>query len=114
ILHGELDKRVQQRTAELVNANKALQAEITERERAEQRIATHHAVTQALAESATLGDTAKKILQIICQTLKWDVGELWTLDRTTRRLRCVEIWHPPSTEFNEFGGRRVPDLNAAQ
>jgi PAS domain S-box-containing protein len=76
--------------------------DVTERKQAEQRLAAHHAITQALAESSTLAEAAGKILQIVCQKLQWDLGELWTLDRTSNRLRCVEIWHPPSTEFKEF------------
>jgi PAS domain S-box-containing protein len=76
--------------------------DVTQRKYAEHRLTAHHAMTQALAESAMLTEAAKKILQIACQEFEWAFGELWTVDATTRRLRCVEIWHPPSTEFNEF------------
>jgi PAS domain S-box-containing protein len=76
--------------------------DVTARKEAEQRLSAHHAVTQVLTEAATLADAAGKILPIICRNLQWDVGELWTVDPARRRLRCVEIWHPPSTEFNEF------------
>jgi len=76
--------------------------DVTARRKAEQRLATHHTVTRTLAEPGNLPETAKKILEIICRDLQWDLGELWTVDRTSGRLRCVEIWHPPSTEFNEF------------
>ena len=76
--------------------------DVTQRKQAEQRLSAHHAMTQVLAESATLTEAAKRILQIACQEFEWDVGEFWTVDTATRRLRCVEIWHPPSTEFNEF------------
>ena len=77
-------------------------SDITERKRAEKRLATHHAVTQTLVESSTLAEAAKRILMIVCRDLQWDVGELWTVDQTTNRLRCVEVCHPPSTEFKEF------------
>ncbi|MBI3851826.1 MAG: PAS domain S-box protein [Verrucomicrobia bacterium] len=77
-------------------------ADITERKRAEQRLATHHAVTRILAESPTLAEAANKILHTICQNLQWDLGGLWAVDRPAKVLRCVELWHPPSTEFEEF------------
>ncbi len=79
--------------------------DITERKRAAQRLATHHAASQALADSATLAEASKKILQVVCQYLQWDVGLLWTVDGTARALRCVEVWHQPSEEFKEFATR---------
>src|SRR5207247_10716273 len=79
--------------------------DITERKRAAQRLATHHAATQALAESATLAEASKKILQVVCQYLQWDVGLLWTVDETANALRCVEVWHQPSEQCKEFATR---------
>jgi signal transduction histidine kinase/DNA-binding response OmpR family regulator len=73
---------------------------ITERRRAEQRLGTQYAVTRVLAESTSMAETSKQILQIICESCDWDVGSLWTVDRSL--LRCIEVWHPPSTEFKEF------------
>ena len=79
-----------------------IMSDISERIHAGYRLATHHAVTRVLAEANTLPAASKQILQIVGRNLQWDVGALWMADRTTRRLRCVEIWHPPSTEFNDF------------
>ena len=76
--------------------------DVTQRKQAEQRLTAHHAMTQALAESTMHTEAAKRILEIACQEFEWDLGELWTVDTAAKRLRCVEIWHPPSTEFNEF------------
>jgi signal transduction histidine kinase/CheY-like chemotaxis protein len=75
---------------------------ITERRRAEQRLATQYAVTSVLAESTSMAETSKQILQIICESCDWDVGSLWTVDGTDSLLRCIEVWQPPSTEFKEF------------
>lgn len=76
--------------------------DISERKQAEARVATQHATTQALAESASLPEAARIILQSICQNLTWDAGELRTIDPIRKRLQCVEIWHRPSIEFQEF------------
>jgi two-component system cell cycle sensor histidine kinase/response regulator CckA len=76
--------------------------DITDRKGAEQRTEVQHLVTAVLAEIASFPETTKKILEIICRRLEWDMGDFWTLDRAAKVLRCVELWHPPSTEFLEF------------
>lgn len=75
---------------------------ITDRRRAQQRLATQYAVTRVLTESTSMAETSKQILQIICESCGWGVGSLWTVDRTDSLLRCIEVWHRPSTEFKEF------------
>jgi len=97
-----MEDAVEARTkAEL--ANEDLNRQIRVRKQAEQRLATHHAVTQALAESTTVRQAAAKILEAACVKLGWDVGGLWAFDRAKNQLRLVEIWHPPFAEFVEFG-----------
>lgn len=76
--------------------------DITERKQAEQRQAAQHAVSRVLAEASTLEDAAPQILQAVCESLGWDVGELWTVDREATVLRCVDVWHRPSTEAIEL------------
>jgi PAS domain S-box-containing protein len=76
--------------------------DITVRKRVERHLTAQHAVTQALADSATLMDAAAKILQATCESLGWDLGGLWIVDRETNVLRCLDIWHLPSVEFTEF------------
>ena len=76
--------------------------DITVRKRVEKHLTAQHAVTQALADSATLKEAAAKILQATCESLGWDLGGLWIADRETNVLRCLDIWHLPSAEFTEF------------
>ena len=54
-----------------------------------------------LAIATTLADAAPRILQAICQSLRWDLGALWTVDRRTDSLHCVEMW-PEAPAFPEF------------
>src|SRR6185312_3019849 len=54
VLHGELDKRVQRRTAELVTANKALNAEIAERKRAEEGLRRSEGRSREMLENLEL------------------------------------------------------------
>jgi PAS domain S-box-containing protein len=76
--------------------------DISDRQRAELGQAVQHATTRVLAEAPTLADAAPRILQAICQSLRWDLGALWTVDRRTDALLCVEIWPASPAEFPEF------------
>jgi GAF domain-containing protein len=69
-----------------------------ERRQSERRLAAEHAVSQILAVSSSLGDAASAILRAICESLDWDVGILWAVDRSADVLRCVEVWHSPGAE----------------
>jgi serine phosphatase RsbU (regulator of sigma subunit) len=79
-----------------------LLAQLIESKKAERRLAAEHAVSQILAISSTLSDAAMQLLHAICESLGWDVGELWTVDRAVNVLRCVEIWHTPSLDTSAF------------
>jgi sigma-B regulation protein RsbU (phosphoserine phosphatase) len=76
--------------------------DITERKRREQHLSAEHAATRVLAESATLSEATPKILQAICESLGWDLGELWSVDASANVLRCVESWHRQSVDVSEF------------
>jgi PAS domain S-box-containing protein len=79
-----------------------LSAAISERNIAERRRATIYAVTQVLADSADLSEAAPYILRTICESLGWDVGALWRVDRPAGVLRCVDVWHVPDRPMPEF------------
>src|SRR6516162_7831858 len=87
---------------EINKTNEALQAEITERKRAEERLRVQHTVAQVLAEAATIEEVTPRILRAMGECLGWDVGALWRVDREAEALRCVELWHKGSIEIPEF------------
>ena len=72
---------------------------------AEQTLAAHHEVTRILAEADTLGEAGAKILQAIARTGGWEAGEIWTVDRQSDVLRCLEIWHAAGQPLGEFATR---------
>jgi PAS domain S-box-containing protein len=76
--------------------------DVTERKQAEQRLIAQHTITQMLATAATLEDVTPKILQTVCESLSWDVGVLWRVDREAGVLRSVEVWHDESVEVPQF------------
>ena len=98
----QLERRVAERTRQLTAANKALWKEVQERKRAEQRLSTEHAVTQALAESGTLAQATPHVLQAIGEGMDWAWGAFWIVDREADLLRCQGIWHGPDVLSREF------------
>ncbi|BBA32572.1 hypothetical protein sS8_0607 [Methylocaldum marinum] len=74
------------------------------RNRAERRLTTQYEVARILAESATVAEASPKILQIICETLNWDVdiGELWIVDDAAKVMRCVGLWRRDGSDTEEF------------
>lgn len=76
--------------------------DVTKRRRTERRLAAERDVTRILAESESLAQATPGILQAVCESLGWVLGELWQVDRYAHVLRCVEIWHAPSIEVADF------------
>ena len=76
--------------------------DITERKRAERRLAAHHAVTRVLAEASSVQGAAGNILEAVCENLRWEMGAFWWLDREAGVLRCQEIRQQSAHEAAEF------------
>ena len=73
-----------------------------EREHKERRLATHHSITNVLAESSNLTHAAPLILEAICDNLGWDLGAIWIVDPAQSVLRCLMIWHAPHLDLKAF------------
>lgn len=74
--------------------------DVTERRRAERRLAAQYEVTRALAETQSIAAAAPQILRAVCEGLGWEVGALWKVEREAGEgsegegvMRCVETWH---------------------
>ncbi len=76
--------------------------DITDRKRSERRLALQYAVTKILAESTDFFESAKKILQMVCESLEWELGALWKVDTEAQVLRCVDVWYVPSIKVKQF------------
>ncbi|MBI3663372.1 MAG: PAS domain S-box protein [Acidobacteria bacterium] len=83
----------------------ALYHDITERKRAEQRLAVQHASTRILSESASLEEAGEPILRAMCETLDWGIGEIWLVDSGAEVVRNVCTWQSPRLRSMEFAER---------
>jgi diguanylate cyclase (GGDEF)-like protein/PAS domain S-box-containing protein len=70
--------------------------------RAELDLVVHYAVTRVLADSSTLAQAARGILEAICQTLDFDVGQIWAVDHRREVLHLLESWHVPEPGLETF------------
>jgi signal transduction histidine kinase/DNA-binding response OmpR family regulator len=77
-------------------------SDITDRRKAERRLAAQYAVTRVLSESASLPDAAPELLQAICESADWQMGAIWTIDRRADVLQCVDVWCAPGCKDSEF------------
>ncbi|MBH0190878.1 MAG: PAS domain S-box protein [Nitrospira sp.] len=76
--------------------------DITDRRRAERRLASQYAVTRVLADAATLDDAVPKIIQAIGESLEWELGVFWRVDRQAGVLRCVSVWNAETLAVEDF------------
>ncbi len=75
---------------------------ILERKQVERRLALQYAVARVLAETATLGEATQRILQTICESLGWEVGAIWNVDRKANVLSCFDVWQAHMFNATEF------------
>ena len=78
--------------------------DLTEERRAEHHLRAQYAVVEALAHSSTVEDAAPRVLRAVAESVGWQLGVLWIVDKTANALRCVDLWHAegvPAQRFEE-------------
>lgn len=80
-------------------------SDISERRRIDRLRDAQHAVTRALADSATIEEGAGRVLAALGEGLGWEAGGLWLADGPQRVLCCVRMW--------AASGAAVPDFAEA-
>src|SRR5262245_30460372 len=76
--------------------------DITDRRRAERRLASQYAVTRVLAEATTLEEVVPKIIRAIGESLEWDLGVFWRVEKVNGMLRCLDQWKAASMQTDPF------------
>lgn len=70
--------------------------------RSQQRLSAQYALTRTLSEATTLEESAPHILQAICESFRWDVGELRRLDPATETLVYMAGWQHPELDATQL------------
>jgi len=76
--------------------------DITERRRLERRLEAQFQVSRILASSDSMSTAAPALLQAIGESVGWELGQLWTVDRPANVLRCLAAWRLPSATDGGF------------
>ncbi|HEX5705216.1 MAG TPA: PAS domain S-box protein [Pyrinomonadaceae bacterium] len=76
--------------------------DITDRKRLEYRLMMQYQTARILAESPSLDAAGPKLLQAICESLGWDLGQIWIVDPEAAVLRWLASWHNPAVAVAEF------------
>ncbi len=82
--------------------------DITQLKRAEQRRGIQYKIACVLAESSTLREATSNVLQVLCHTLGWELGEFWSVDAQANLLRLGEVWVTPLTPPTDFEAMSRP------
>ena len=80
----------------------AIARDITAFKRTERRLRVQHAISSVLADAAHFLDAAPQLLQIIGETLGWEVGTLWCVDPDAGVLRWTCGWQAPDAPVAAF------------
>lgn len=83
--------------------------DITDRWRAERRLAVQHATSQVLAGMDFVDITPASLLSVVCEQLGWDAAGWWEPDAAERALHCTDFWirRPELDEFAATSRDRV-------
>ncbi|MDB6064734.1 MAG: hypothetical protein JWR26_942 [Pedosphaera sp.] len=79
-----------------------LAAVIRQRNQTLRRLTMQYDVGRALAESVTPAEANRRIIQIVCTSLEWDLGTNWMVDMRDQVLRVTDSWSRPSMDVAEF------------
>jgi len=73
----------------------------TDRKRLETRLMVQYQAARILAEAESLEAAAPRLLRAICESLDWNVGQMWVVDRDADLLRWIASYSD-TDEPSEF------------
>lgn len=76
--------------------------DITNRKRLERRLIVQSVAARILAETDSLAAAAPALLQDVCESLGWDLGQFWLVDREANALRWLASWRVAALKAEEF------------
>ena len=66
--------------------------DVSDRVRADRRVAAEHAATRVLVEASTIEEALPQLTQQVCAALGWEIGAAWLVHNSDLQLRAV--WSP--------------------
>ncbi|MBE9092853.1 adenylate/guanylate cyclase domain-containing protein [Tychonema sp. LEGE 07203] len=97
-----LQSKLQQQARELHDRNSRLQAEIAERQQAEESIRFLLETTRAIGEAVDFHSALEVILRQVGETIGWDVGEAWIPNAEKTVLKSARGWYASNPCMEPF------------
>ena len=91
--YDSLEVRVEERTSELKTANENLQAEITERQKAEEEVRFIQKIMRAISDSPNFHSALSVALQMVCEVTDLSYAEAWIPSHDGTSLQYGSFWH---------------------
>lgn len=66
----------------------------------DRRRTAQYTVARTLSEAASIAEAAPRLLSAVGESLGWEVGAIWKIDRGV--LRCIEVWQAPGLSVPQF------------
>ena len=97
-----LKGKVEERTAQLKQANEQLQREIIERRRAGEEVRFLQKMTQAISEAVDFHAALGVVLQQVCEVTGWGFGEAWIPNPSKKVLMYSPAWYGSIQSLDNF------------
>jgi PAS domain S-box-containing protein len=79
-----------------------IEHDITQRKKKESYQNMYIKIAKIITESNTIAQAIPKILKYLCQTTKWELGELWLVNKEQKILQFSNSWNTSSLNLNEL------------
>jgi GAF domain-containing protein len=66
----------------------------------DRRRTAQYAVARTLSEAASIAEAAPRLLSAVGESLGWEVGAIWKIDRGV--LHCIDVWLAPGLSVPQF------------
>jgi PAS domain S-box-containing protein len=76
--------------------------DITAQRTADQRRLAVHLVNRVLAENPEAHEAPGRLLEVLCRTVEWDLGEMWQPNLRGTELIRTETWHDGAAPMARF------------
>jgi PAS domain S-box-containing protein len=73
----------------------AFTRDVSKRKQAQCYLTAHYAATCIVAEARSLADALPRILEVVCEALRWEAGAYWRRDPADGQLHCAEFYQDP-------------------
>lgn len=71
-------------------------------EQAQDRLNLQYRTAELLANATAFEEAAEPLLELICRSLRWEVGEYWTAERPIGQLTLQYVWGTEQKEVRAF------------